>query len=326
MSELTQSSFKMVSFGTVAETKNDNSDYIKVVLVEKSSRVTGEAISTKVKPGKVDYKKDTDKGRIAEHSISFDVEIPNAQGVLSQTSMEGAGYCVAKWIGESNRTSAPDVVEGETVQVYQNADTGEYYWQTWGRAPALRGKETILIVLSNIDRSTQENFGTVVDKESAYWIEFSTKEKHLHIHTSANDGEPFIYDVVIDSGQGHVYVKDSSSNEIGLNSAEGKFYGHVLEDAEFTAKRIKLKASESVTFETPTFENKSDKTNNAGDVETTGSTNMKSGFVAGKGASGKAGSIDGDFEVRGKLEGASSAEFESVTSHQPMHAPEFIPG
>jgi hypothetical protein len=192
------SELKPYSTAILAEDKKTGSDYIKAWPVEVIPFYNG---------------------NIAEQGSDYKVEAPDASGVLKKSKVTSEATVVAKWIpiGGGNRMSAPDVCAGETVLLYKFADAEDFYWTTMTREPLLRKKEKVMYAYSNIDSSTKE-----FDKNSSYWFEVDTIGKKAQLHTSKNDGEPYAYDVIIDTKKGNLTITDSSGNVFKLDSANSE--------------------------------------------------------------------------------------------------------
>lgn len=237
-----ESSWKFYSFGIVAAAKERGSDLITVTPIEEISM--GQGLLNDVK---VEYK----------------VSVPDRQGVKRSESVEGDAKVVAKWtaFGQSNRMTPPDVQPSETVMLFRVADTDEYFWTSMMREPGLRRLETVCMMYGNIPSGL-----TPFDKDTSYWSEWSTHDKHVHIHTSNNDGEPFEYDIKIDTAAGTILIDDNAGNNIFLESSPSKLTINTNEDVEINTKRIKFNASESIEFNTPKY------TLNASDSATVNTT------------------------------------------------------
>lgn len=124
----------------------------------------------------------------------------------------------AKWIpfGNSNRDTAPDVRKNETVLIFRFADEQEYYWDTIFREPELRRLERVRYSYCNRPEGLE-----AYDDDTSYWLEYSTVDQHVWLHTSDNNGEPCKYDIKIDSKAGTVTIKDDIGNIIHLDSPSG---------------------------------------------------------------------------------------------------------
>ncbi len=160
--------------------------------------------------------------------------IPNFDGELSPTSavLEGSGsdlneneyavninlsnYIEADWLSLStNRTTAPNVVKGEQVIVWNYADTDKYYWTSMGRDDSLRKLETVVYHYSNVRNNLGDSPKSMANQ---YTIEVSTHGKHLTVKTAKNDNEPFLYTLQINTFDGCVFIKDDVGNIILLDS------------------------------------------------------------------------------------------------------------
>lgn len=237
-----KSELRLYSLGIVVETKQDNSDQIKVS-------------PTEILP--------LQNGLLSEQKRDYNVKMPNASGVQKSSELKGDDIVVAKWIpfGHSNRITAPDVVEGETVILFRFADNDEYHWTTLFREPLLRRLETVLYAFSDLKAP-----GQAFDKDSSYYLEVSTKDKHVTFKTSKADGEPYAYLIDIDTGKGQMTVIDDVRNEISINSRTGE---------------IKVKTNEKVTIETKQAEVKASQIALKGQVQITGALTVSNGISAG---------------------------------------------
>lgn len=191
-----QSGLKEYSLGIVLVDKERKSDNIYVVPIEDLH---------------------LDNGLIVGQIRKFDVKAPDHKGIVRSSKIEGGSKIVAKWIpyNHSNRMTAPDVVKNETVMIYRFADTDEYYWDTLFREPMLRRLETVCYAYGDIAEGFEP-----FDKTSSYWAEWDTVNKHVWLHTSTSDGEPFTYDVEINTGKGYINIRDSVGNYIDFDSVE----------------------------------------------------------------------------------------------------------
>jgi hypothetical protein len=229
---ITESKLKFYSLGIVVETKPDATDIIKVVPIEEFSYVDGKLIDFK-EEFKADYK--------------------DMVGTLKKATAESSIVVDANWIpfGHSNRLSSPDVVVNETVMIFTYADTDKYYWTTIYREPKLRRLERVLYGFSNLATGIAKK---AFDKLSSYWVEVSTKDKHIWLKTTKSDGEPFEYDVKIDTSKGYVEVKDDIGNYYILDSAANTITVNALEKIHFKAPFIHLEGSSRVLTTAPTIE------------------------------------------------------------------------
>lgn len=174
-------------------------------------------------------------GEVKEDTREMTLEVENLIGVPIPVDVKGSAILKAKWIprGNSNRDTSPDVNVNETVMIYRYAHTDKFYWDTIFREPKLRRLEHVRYAYSNKPDGLDE-----FDPESSYWIEYSTAEKRIRLHTSDNDGEACKYDITLKTDQGYLEIKDSLGNLIKLNS---------------TAAVLTTETNSAVYFKTPLF-------------------------------------------------------------------------
>lgn len=222
-----ESRLKLYSLGIVIETKPRGTDYIEVSPIEDLPFADG---------------------LIADIKYKYDVTLPDAQGIARSSKIQGNNQLKAKWIphGHSNRMTAPDVVKNETVIIFRYADTDEYYWTTVFREPNIRRLETVLYAYGDIPSGL-----IPFDKDSSYWCEVSTHDKYIHVHTAKSDGEPYEYDVKIDTATGYVLVKDDIGNFYRLDSFRNTIEAVANEEIILTAPKVTINASERIIHNTP---------------------------------------------------------------------------
>ena len=215
-------------------------------------------------------------GSIKEYTKDFKGEQPDIKSVSFKTEHESKNYIKAKWLpyGESNRTTAPDVCINETIMIYKYGDVDEYYWFDIMREPELRRLEDVLYSYSNM-----KNGVSPYDANSSYWVRFNTKDKFIQIHTSKNDGEPFIYDITINTKVGTVTLNDDVGNLVQLDSSSNTVNIKTNKDINLDAAgSINIKSGNSILLESNSITNKasvvindSPMVKNNGKMETSGS-------------------------------------------------------
>lgn len=256
-----QSKLRFFSVAIVLHDKELKSDYIYCSAMEQMS---------------------LSEGKLNEVEIKRETTLPDREGVSHTTETVSNLKIKAKWIpfSDPNRITAPDVIKNETVLLWKYADTDDFYWCTMFREPKLRRLETVLWAFGNIPK-----FGEAWDKATSYWMEWSTHEKRVQIHTADNDGEVTTYDIIIDSGNGSVTITDGPGNMFQLNTNQNEVLMKTAEDAHITitgrniltdcdqyvinCKTLEINASDSVTINSP-------QTTVNGNFTVTGQTNMKS--------------------------------------------------
>lgn len=190
------SKLQFYSLGIVAMNKTLSSDLIEVTPVEEFPLLNGE---------------------ITGNTDNYKAEFKNAQKEPFNLEVKTTVSIKAKWlpINNSNRRTSPDVRRGEHVILYRFADTDEYWWNTLQNDNSLRRLETVIYSFSNLKTENIED-----GPDTSYWLEVSTHKKLMHIHTSKNDGEPFIYDIQINTKDGKIIITDDIGNYFALDSKD----------------------------------------------------------------------------------------------------------
>ena len=190
------SKFRYYSIGVVAANKALTSKMIDVTPLEDASFIDGGIRS--------------DKATIQTESV-------DSNGVASSTSVQSSNAIQAKWLPfcDANRLTAPDVRIGERVVIYQFGETDRFYWTTWENDHRLRKLETIIYGISATRQEDTED-----GHDNMYYFELSSHKKLVSFHTSQADGEPFGYDIQINTKDGRIVIVDTIGNEILIDSVQ----------------------------------------------------------------------------------------------------------
>lgn len=190
----TESKLKRYSLGIVAMNKALDSDLIEAVPIEDMNFVDGD---------------------LSDNATKYKAKGENSQGQAYEHEIDTTVTILAKWIpdGNSNRRTPPDVRRGERVQIWQYGDQDKYYWSTLFYEADLRKLETVVYTYSNTRVEDEKS-----TPDTTYYMEVSTHKKHITLHTSKNDGEPFVYDIQLNTKEGFLLIKDDIGNFIQLDS------------------------------------------------------------------------------------------------------------
>ena len=191
-----QSGKRYFGIGIVAVDKPRGSDFIMVTPIEKIAMRSGRL-------------------KEAEHKI--EVSSQNVSGTVTSDTVTAQSMLKAKWLvgDDGNRQTAPDVQEGETVDLYRYGNSNEYYWTTTYREPGLRRLETVLYCYGNLSSK-----GAVWTKDSSWWYEISTHDKHIRWQTTQSDGEAYAYNFHISAKDSFITIEDNIQNQWFMDSKE----------------------------------------------------------------------------------------------------------
>jgi hypothetical protein len=298
MDTLRLSQFHPYSYGVVAANKPLNTWKVEVTPVEDLPMLDGQ---------------------ITDNLTQFQASGTDASGSAYQSQTAQSNTVTATWlpIGNANRQTAPDVRRGEQVMLYRfGDDTSKYFWVTMRNDLSVRKLETVIWGFSG----TQTE-GDAVSDDTTYVIGVSTHQKKLWIHTPQANGEPYGYDITLDTDAGTFTIVDTANNTVYINSddhqihlenADGSFIdltknaitGYAADSIDFKTKAYSVEsetysvnASQSISHQTESSSLKS--TSN----EMTTETLHKGNLNTGEGTSGTPGNMvsSGDFSTKGHM-------------------------
>ena len=232
MADDNESKLKIYSVGIVVNDKPDGTDIIDVYPVEKLPMINGP---------------------IGDYTKTYKANVPNASNTPKQNEVKGTATVQARWLGLGcgNRISAPDVVKNESVLLFKYADSEVYYWEKHTREPEIRRLENVLTLYGGIKK-----YGIPLDKTNSYWVHISPKEGFIQIHTSKANGEPYAYDIRLDTHTGLFTFTDNSAVSITIDSKD--------ESITFNAKTVNFTGNIVIKGDT----------NQEGNVYTKGNTDL----------------------------------------------------
>ncbi len=244
------SQLRFYSIGVVATNKKMSSHFVEICPLEDNSYLDGE---------------------ITDHKEEYKAKGKNFTEENWESKIDTTASVRAKWLPmeNANRITSPDVRRGEIVALYRFGDVDEFYWTTLLQDKKLRRLETVIFSFSNNSKEDIEDSPT-----TTYYMEVSTHKKLIHLHTSKNDEEPFIYDIQINTKDGIIIVTDDVDNYFFIDSKntriklrnkddsyidmdKKKITIHAPDRIDMITKDFSLKASNSALVETPTYTRKS---------------------------------------------------------------------
>lgn len=202
-----QTKLVMYSYGIVAANKLLPSKEIQVTPMEQLSMTNGE---------------------LTDNLTTIVNKGIDADGASFETTTKQAASVTARWLPfSSNRKTAPDVRRGEKVCIWKFSDADKYYWSELEYEGKLRKLETVIFAFSGT-----KDEGADESEDNTYFLEISTHTKQVRFHTSQADGEPYGYDISINTKDGilqfvdtieNVFHWESAANRMILKNADGTF-------------------------------------------------------------------------------------------------------
>lgn len=226
------SKLRFYSLGIVAENKKLSSKEVEVTPIEEMPMLDGE---------------------LAPVATDYNAKAVDSLGSSYEATVEATTTIKAKWLalGGGNRITAPDVRRGEMVMLYKFGDTDKYFWMTQNEDLKLRKLETVIYAFS-----ATTNEGAEMNGETFYFIEISTHKKLITLHTSKDNGEPFGYDIQLNTSDGKLVITDDVGNFILLDSSQNKIQLKNVDGSEYDMEKTNLTVNipQKITFNAIDFE------------------------------------------------------------------------
>lgn len=216
--------------GTVASTKQTNTNEIMVYLPSMAPAADGRVVATA---------KEVEK------------KSQNAYGEETTSRVLTSNTFPAVWraMGDSNRITPPDVREGSQVSIYQVAGQNTYYWTTFGINAETMRLETVIM---GFQANPGQGDDTPFNIDNFYTMTVSTHEGFVALRTTQANGEKAAFEVKVDGMNGRVMiggsggnylVKDDVARSLTYVNADGSIFN-------IDKKNVKVYAKDSVTFST----------------------------------------------------------------------------
>lgn len=156
-------------------------------------------------------------GEIKSNVVDLEASGTDASGQSYMVKVSTDNAVEAEWLSLSgNRVTPPDVRRGERVLVWRYGELDKYRWSELGSDLHLRKLETVIWTFSGT--TDEEKAGN--DPKNSYYVEISTHNKTITLHTSSENGEPFEYTFQFNTGEGVVTLSDDVGNYVEFDSAE----------------------------------------------------------------------------------------------------------
>lgn len=179
--------FRPVCIGVCARTKKPDSRKIRVKLLDLLPNLDG-----------------------AVEDVPFVIKKTiNVNGVDKEVELEVGDSLEATYLNRNSHSLlAPDITYGERVILWREGDSNTYYWEVMDIDQHLRSTEHVIIAFSNTNTSDKKD--KTLNLTNCYFFEFSTRDKKMRLCTNKNDGEPFAYDLILNTKAGQLSVVDSA--------------------------------------------------------------------------------------------------------------------
>lgn len=274
------------SLGIVANDKEPNTDIVSVYPISVLPMVDGE---------------------IQDSLMEYGAEVDDGRGNKKQLNTQTSITVKAKWKpSDPNLMTAPDVQVGAKVQLYLEANTGYFYWDTYTNNDNFQKLETRVMAFSNTKEPSSRP-----GPEHSWTQGISTHSKTVNfVHTTKSDGERWAYDQGIDVKDGLMFQKDDIGNQITIDSANsivrlqtshGAFIEINKDVINIKARQLNIDISETINEKAGNSKNVKTQTINttAPTHNHKGNYNISGGINSNPGSGGSGFTMNGNFTHNG---------------------------
>lgn len=145
----------------------------------------------------------------------------NDNGEEYQSKALSTGVIPAEWLPEGNRFTSPDVRRDTRVEIWRLGDTDQYYWRDLGLDRELKRLETVIWVFNN---NPNEKAPNKVDLRNSYYLEISTHNKVITLHTSTSNGEAVEHVIQLNAAESRLTYATSDGSEAVYDTGNQHFY------------------------------------------------------------------------------------------------------
>lgn len=161
-----------------------------------------------------------EEGQVSNNQTSETQLLVDINGSPRRVSVDRSSKIEARWYCTTDgRQTAPNVTDGETVEIYQYAQESPLRWVSNGRQPELRRLEHVTVAYSNLSGGRSP-----FAQDSSYGHTWSTREKFVRLWTSKSDGEKYAYQFYFDTKSSRAAIHDDVGNALGFNSQSNEAF------------------------------------------------------------------------------------------------------
>lgn len=192
---MSDSAFKYIGIGVVAETKNKNSKFISVIPIEKLPMFTGE---------------------VTNQFTTMNFSGTDTDGASYSHKLYVGASLKAEWKGAPHRVTAPQVIKGNKVDLWEIESTETYYWSARSFGDNDNTAESVTWAFNANGAPLTKNVRS--DTSNHYTITIDGANGNITVTTSQANGELAKYTAQINGKTGHVSVQDNLGNYSQIDS------------------------------------------------------------------------------------------------------------
>lgn len=154
------------------------------------------------------------QGELSDSMETVELSFLDNQGKTKKVTVNRSLTIPAKWGGQTNRVTPPNVRRGERVRLWRVMNSDKYYWQSKGLDDNLRRLEVVIYAWNG----SPLNDDTALSIDNCYYLEINTQRGFTHYHTSKVNGEYTSHSIVLDGANGQAWYEDDFNNHAFIDS------------------------------------------------------------------------------------------------------------
>lgn len=159
-------------------------------------------------------------GDVTSHQENISVDGQNAVGQKYTQNINTGNVIRAKWLSRNTNKPFPGLIKrGESVKIWRNADSDEFWWEEMGKdIHYRRGDIHVIACISTIVEK-----GDPISMENAYWFEIDSLNGVIRLSTTKLNNEACSYLFEFMTREGMFRLEDSVGNYLRLDSVDQRW-------------------------------------------------------------------------------------------------------
>lgn len=177
------------------------------------------------------------RGHLKDNPIPMKRVYQDSNGrVFTARGTHNNNFIAEYYSTNSFRKSPPDVQRGEIINVWQKADTDDWFWEDTSEDNLAKRRLETVIHGVNADKRVGYDPGRF-DDDNTYFTEMSSHNRTYTISTSEANDEVAAYKMQINAGEGSVVTQDNVGNHFQIDTKGTEIWLHNANGTEVKLTR-----------------------------------------------------------------------------------------
>nr|DAQ63488.1 MAG TPA: central spike protein [Caudoviricetes sp.] len=177
------------------------------------------------------------RGHLKDNPIPMKRVYQDSNGrVFTARGTHNNNFIAEYYSTNSFRKSPPDVQRGEIINVWQKADTDDWFWEDTSEDNLAKRRLETIIHGVNADKRVGYDPGRF-DDDNTYFTEMSSHNRTYTISTSEANDEVAAYKMQINAGEGSVVTQDNVGNHFQIDTKGTEIWLHNANGTEVKLTR-----------------------------------------------------------------------------------------